>query len=260
MPNTLLLLRLEHGNQGELLNLVERQLAAVQRGQALDYDLLNSVADYFSDYPDQCHHPKEDLVYEMLRRRDPASSAGLYDLLADHKRLHELTERFAIAVRQGYENPDTTPDPKVIETLTEFTVHYRKHMRMEEDQFFTLAENRLSESDWEEIDFNLYDRNDPLFDHAAEERFTALKHRIDGLAEQAAMRQAAFDSATGLKGLSGIESFNASMKAAGQPFRLVRFAKGGYTLEGDSGLLLYIPECSAERAAWCAFFFCRGRS
>jgi hemerythrin-like domain-containing protein len=219
------------------------------------------VAAYFSDYPDQCHHPKEDLVYGKLRRRDPASSAGLYDLLADHRRLHELTERFATAVRQGDESPDAVPATKaLLETLREFTVQYRQHMQMEEEQFFPLAEKRLSEGDWEAIDFDLFDRNDPLFDHAAEERFAVLKRRIDGLAGQAAMRQAAFDAATGLKGLSGIESFNASMKAAGRPFRLTRFTKGGYTLEDDSGLLLYIPKCSAERATWCAFFFLRGRS
>jgi hypothetical protein len=67
-----------------------------------------------------------------------------------------------------------------------------------------------------------------------------------------------FHATNALRGLSGIESFNASMKSAGQPFRLARFIEGGYGLERDRELLLYVPECSAEQAAWCAYCYLRG--
>jgi hemerythrin-like domain-containing protein len=257
MPDTLFLLRLEHGNQSKLLGLIEDQVAAADAGRPMDEELLRLASEYFSDYPDRCHHPKEDLVYKLLSKRDPDSRAGLRDLIADHRRLHALAAAFADAMRRGREAPQTAA-PAGRAVIREFTEHYRQHMREEEERFFPLAEERLSRDDWATLDFAIFDRDDPLFDHAAEARFSALRQRIETLAEQGKAQRSVLDAANGLRGLSSIESFNASMKSAGQPFRLARFAESGYGLERDRDLVLYIPECSAERAAWCAYCYLRG--
>jgi hypothetical protein len=143
--------------------------------------------------------------------------------------------------------------------IREFTEHYRQHMQDEETRFFPLAEKRLSRDDWATLDFAIFDQDDPLFDHAAEERFSALCQRIERLAELDKARRTVLNAANELRELSGIESFNESMKSAGQPFRLARFVESGYGLERDRELLLYIPECSAERAAWCAYCYLLGR-
>ena len=257
MFDTLFLLRLEHGNLSRLLGLIEDQAAAAEAGTPMDAELLSLACEYLSDYPDRCHHPKEDLVYKLLSKRDPTSCSGLRDLIAEHRRLHELTEAVSAAVRRMREQPQTA-EASVREVLREFTQHYRHHMRNEEEHFFRLAEERLSKDDWDALDFAMFDRDDPLFDHAAERRFAALGQRIETLAEQGKTRRSVFDAANGLRGLSGIESFNESMQTARQPFRLVRFAEGGYGLERDRELLLYVPECSPERAAWCAYCYLHG--
>lgn len=257
MPDTLFLLRLEHGNLSTMLGLIEDQVAAADAGTPMDAELLGLACEYFSDYPDRCHHPKEDLVYKVLSKRDPDSCAGVGDLPAEHRRLHELTGAFAEAVRRVREGPQAA-EPSPRDVIREFTARYRQHMRDEEERFFRLAEERLSKEDWDTLDFAMFDRDDPLFDHAVEERFSALRQRIETLGEQGEARRSVVDAANGLRGLSGIESFNESMKSAGQPFRLARFAEGGYGLERGRKLLLYIPECSAERAAWCAYCYLRG--
>lgn len=258
MSDTLFLLRLEHGNQSRLLGLLEDQVAAADAGRPMDEALLGLASEYFRDYPDRCHHPKEDLVYKLLSKRDPGSAAGLRDLVADHRRLHELALAFAAAVRQVGEEPQSAkPGPR--EVIREFAQHYRQHMREEEERFFPLAEARLSPDDWDTLDFAIFDRDDPLFDHAAEERFSALRQRIETLAAKGRALRAVLDAAEGLRGLTGVESFNESMRSAGQPFRLARFAKGGYGLERDRELLLYVPECPAEQAAWCAYCYLSAR-
>ena len=71
MPDTLFLLRLEHGNLSKLLGLIENQVAAADAGMPMDEQLLSLASEYFYDYPDRCHHPKEDLVYRRLGERDP---------------------------------------------------------------------------------------------------------------------------------------------------------------------------------------------
>jgi len=257
MADALFLLRLEHGNQSQLLGLIEAEAAAAEAGRPMDRELLSLASQYFCDYPDRCHHPKEDLVYRLLGRRDPQARTGLRDLLADHRRLHELAIEFAAAVRREDGEPQT-PEPARRKVIREFTAQYRQHMREEEERFFPLAEERLSRGDWATLDFAIFDQDDPLFDHAAEERFAALRERIEALGERVRGRRKVLEVADALRGLSGIETFNELMRSARQPFRLARFAASGYGLERDRELLLHIPECSAERAAWCAYCYLRG--
>jgi hypothetical protein len=106
--------------------------------------------------------------------------------------------------------------PEAREVIRDFTRHYRQHMRSEEEQFVRLAERHLSRNDWASLDFALFDRDDPLFDHAEEERFSALRQRIEETAEQRKARRWMLEAANELRGLSGIESFNQSMKSAAQ--------------------------------------------
>jgi len=49
----------EHKNIARLLNAMENQLEKLATANDPDLDLLQSIANYFCDYPDHCHHPKE---------------------------------------------------------------------------------------------------------------------------------------------------------------------------------------------------------
>lgn len=258
MRDTLFLLRLDHGKLSKLLGLIEDQVALADAGKRMDEQLLRLASEYFLDYPDRCHHPKEDLVYKLLSVRDPDSCAALRDVVSDHRRLHELAKAFADAMHSPPEEPQAG-ESNLRRVILEFTRHYRQHLRLEEEQFFRRAEERLSKDDWDSLDFRIFDEDDPLFDHAAEKRFAALRERIERLAEQGKARRSVFGAAEGLRCLSGIDDFNESMSSAGQHFRLARFAEGGYGLASDRELLLYIPDCSTERAAWCAYSYLLGR-
>jgi hemerythrin-like domain-containing protein len=55
------ILRQEHRNIEKLLRVLERELNVFDRGERPDYEVVLAVIDYFKDYPDICHHPKEDL-------------------------------------------------------------------------------------------------------------------------------------------------------------------------------------------------------
>jgi len=268
MPDTLLLLRLEHQNLSRLLGLIEDQVAAADAGAPLDENLLSLAWEYFSDYPDLCHHPKEDLVYELLSKRDPGSCAGLKNLNSEHVRLRELTQTFGEAVRRLREAPQSRPqspeapqsaEPAPREVIRDFAQRYRQHMREEDERLFPLAEQKLSKDEWATLDFAVFDRDDPLLANAAEHRFAALRQRIEKATKLGRARGQVLDAGNRLRGLSGLESFNELMKSGGTPFRLSNIAGGGYGLEHDHELLLFIPECSAERAAWCAYSYLCGR-
>jgi hemerythrin-like domain-containing protein len=162
----------------KLLDLVDEQRAKLEQNRPLDYATLRSIVDYFSSYLDQCHHPKEELVFRKLQGRNTVA-IGSFDLTGQHEQLIRTTHGLAMALRELPENLDASR--KLLKGLMrEFVEHNRNHMAMEEEYFFPVALRTLSRDDWEQIEFDLFDSNDPLFDRSAENRFRALREKLAG--------------------------------------------------------------------------------
>ena len=259
MPDTILLLQLEHERVFKLLDLVARQLANLVRHQPVDHRLLENAFDYLAGYPDQCHHPKEDLLYRKLGSRHPGMAKSLGALVEEHEELARLTDglrRNLGGLRRG----EAGMKDLFAERLREFIDLYRHHMSMEERHFFPAALQSLSRNDWEEIDFAVFDQPDPLIDRSTEERFAQLRDEITQLGEAEKTSAALRKDAAWLGRLEGIADFNEAMQQSGESVRLHRSSDGSYDLERRGSVLVHIPECSEPRAVWCAYFFLKGHS
>src|ERR1019366_243669 len=90
-------LRQEHRNFEKLLLVLERGLSVFDRGERPDYQVIHAVIAYFLVYPDACHHPQEDMVFEKLKARDPAAAANIGDLAAEHRSVTKRLRRGAQA-------------------------------------------------------------------------------------------------------------------------------------------------------------------
>lgn len=256
MPDAIVMLRVEHQNMSKLLNLLTEQRARLEQGAPPDYDLLEIALEYFSAYPDQCHHPKEDLIFRQLHSRNAKAAAAVSNLVEDHERLTELTQRLGAIVEQTRENPDGGAEA-LGETIGQFVQYYRHHMVMEEQKFFPVAQRLLSRDDWLEIDFQLFDRDDPLFDYVAEERFRTLRDEISVLADRRVSETAGATLPDWLDSDTSIATFNDAMKAAGKDIRLYKDA-AGYRLERHGEPIMSFPESSESFAAWGAYYFLAG--
>jgi hypothetical protein len=139
--------------------------------------------------------------------------------------------------------------------------YYHHHMAMEEKHFFPTALEVLSDDDWAEIDFAVFDRDDPLYDEAAGQ-LSVLRAKIDRLAGEQKTRRPAQarleEEEKWLLGLTGIARFDEAMRNRGIAARLVRLDDGDYALEIEGHPALIVPECSEARAAWCAYCFVMG--
>ena len=93
-------LRQEHRNIESLLRVLERELSVFDRGERPDYEVVLAVIDYFKGYPDSCHHPKEDMIVEKLKVRDPVAAATIGDLEAEHQEGTKRLRRVAQAVER----------------------------------------------------------------------------------------------------------------------------------------------------------------
>jgi len=175
-------LRQEHRNIEKVLQVLERELTVFDRGERPDYDVLLAVIDYFRDYPDSCHHPKEDLIVEKLKVRDVAAAATIGNLEAEHRegarRLHNVAMTIDAVL-----NDQELLRQSVHDIIRDFVDHERQHMAKEERLLFPAALNALSQADWSEIALKLDDRHDPL--SAVEEKLSLLRRNISKLEGEA---------------------------------------------------------------------------
>lgn len=182
MADTLVFLQLEHRALLRMLHLIEDMCAILQRRGPVDGEFLTLVLDYFRDYPDTCHHPKEDLVLRHVQDRDPRAAHELLHVLGDHEELHdwtvEIAERAHLARRSR-----SLHDPGFVDELRRFAERYHAHLDDEDSNFFPVVRKCLKREDWDLIDFTMFDGDDPLYDPRAENRFRDLRTRIFDTAE-----------------------------------------------------------------------------
>lgn len=177
MSNIIQILLDEHRNIDKLLLVLEHELEVFDRSEEPDYEILRAVIEYFQDYPENCHHPKEDVVFEKLKLRDPAAAARIGDAEAEHKIETQRLRRLVEAVEEILAGREFLRQT-FHDVVFDFIKHQRQHMDKEERLLFPAAVQRLRPEDWAAIDARLEDRKDPLFNGAVETKFQALQRTI----------------------------------------------------------------------------------
>ena len=178
MPNVLDELRQDHRNNARLWDLLGRELKVFREGGLPDYDLVGTILEYCLNYPDLFHHPKEDLIYQYLKDRDPASGNIVGDLEQEHIRLTALTQRFSNALKNVLED-EQLPRDWFMDVANDFLTFSRNHMQMEEVLFFPAARQHLTPDDWAEVEAASKKVGDPLFGELINEKYRRLYDEID---------------------------------------------------------------------------------
>src|SRR5579862_1901558 len=127
MTEILDVLREEHHNIEKLLLVLERELRVFNRAERPDYHIVQSVIEYFQDYPDCCHHPKEDMIFAKLKARDPAAAATVGDLEAEHGKGSRRLRRVARTVENILAEAEIQRQA-VDAVVRDFIDHERQHM------------------------------------------------------------------------------------------------------------------------------------
>jgi hemerythrin-like domain-containing protein len=170
-------LRRDHRNMTKILAILDEQLRAFRDGRVPDFDLMQRAMDYSLDYPDLCHHPKEDLIFERLARCDPGARALVDRLAGEHREIAKATRQFADTLHMVADDFQVSRD-RFVDIAEAFLALNRRHMREEERDLFPRAERALGDADWAEIDAAAVRKPDPVFGGTVEERYLALHERI----------------------------------------------------------------------------------
>src|SRR6516162_9923276 len=177
MTRMIELLRDEHRDIEQLLKVLEHELKVFDCRERPDYEVIQAIIDYFQDYPDCCHHPKEDMIFDNLRARNPLAARRIGDVEAEHRQETERLDRVAKVVRNILLDREISRET-FSEVMRDFIDHQRGHMAMEERLLFPAAANALRPQDWQEIDLKWNDKTETLFNAAMEEKCYSLRDRI----------------------------------------------------------------------------------
>ena len=174
----------EHRNIETLLAVLERELEVFDRGDRPDYEVIRAIISYFELYPEMYHHPLEDLVFTKLKIRDPATAGRIGNLALEHKKGAERLRRVAQAVDNVLADQEILRQ-NVDNVVRDFIESERRHIMMEDHDFFPAALKALEPQDWTEIASASTSPEDPLFSDAIEETFDELRARILELEQEA---------------------------------------------------------------------------
>jgi hemerythrin-like domain-containing protein len=177
MPELLDEIRREHRSIAQVLGCLDRQISIFESGKHPDFDIIAAVLDYFEGFPDQYHHPKEDLLLARLSKRDPIAASVVGHLDKAHVELGENMRIFAAAVRAVLLDAEL-PRSAFVARARAFIDLQRSHLAMEEASFLPAAERALTAADWRELAASVPRRDDPLHGRSAETKYESLRQNI----------------------------------------------------------------------------------
>ncbi len=177
MSDTIAALDRDHANVARLLELLESEILAIEVGKTPDYPLLQDIMRYMTQYPDRFHHPKEDLIFVQLLKRDPGARADVDDLLEEHITIGLAGQDFDRLLRTSA--ADSVEVREQLRTAGfAYTRALREHMLKEERKLFPLAKVVLTKEDWKLIDDEVDAIEDPLFGAAIADGYQRLYQLI----------------------------------------------------------------------------------
>ena len=167
----------DHLNMAALLRVLEQQVEVFRRGQSPDYEIIQAVMEYFLDYPDLIHHPKEDILARRLMAKRGEAASVLASLPELHAELGRLTRSFAEVLTNVLDEAELERD-RFVHAAEDFIEAQRHHMEMEGQHFFPMVRRDLTPDDLTDAALEALEREDPLFGHQAEPRFETLRRAV----------------------------------------------------------------------------------
>jgi hemerythrin-like domain-containing protein len=166
----------DHRNFARLLDLIEQQVDAFHAGKSPDYELMHSIVYYLRHYPDCFHHPREDVAFARLVKRDAAMQLTVARRMQEHvviaaagENLLKCLERIIVGV---------VTERSVLEAAAAtYLIYYRHHLAAEEKEVIPRAVELLTPADWAAV-AAIPLESDPLFGPDFDARYQDLRRQV----------------------------------------------------------------------------------
>jgi hemerythrin-like domain-containing protein len=133
---------------------------------------------YIDEFPERLHHPKEsDLLFPKLARVAPELMPVIRKLEVDHMQ-GENKVRHLQHLLMGWELIGESRRAEFVDAAAKYITFYLDHMRIEEAELLPVAEKRLTDEDWKELDAAFLSSRDPLAGGVRDPSYDRLFTRI----------------------------------------------------------------------------------
>jgi hemerythrin-like domain-containing protein len=167
----------EHVRFTSLLDFIEQQMAQFHAGEGPDYERLRDVVYYLHHYADRYHHPREDVAFQRLVKRDPGLRPAIDRLLQEHRVLDSAGRTLLKYLDDILE--DVVHERAVVEAAAStYLLYYRHHLAVEEEEILPRAAKTLGPADWAAVATATPIVPDPLFGDDVAERYRELRRRL----------------------------------------------------------------------------------
>jgi len=174
-------IRQEHRTLGAVVGVLQRLLRdiATERIEP-DFRLLSAALYYIDDFPERCHHPKEErYFFSTLRERSSEFDPLLDELESEHvTSAHTMAHLHRALVHYQADAPQALAALRA--GIDAYAAMLSEHMRKEE-YLLAQAESVLTPDDWSAMAAAFQSDDDPLFGAKPRETFRRLRLRIENL-------------------------------------------------------------------------------
>ncbi len=177
MENVLDKLHEDHKNFSRLLAYLSENLKLLEGYEDCDLEDISDAIKYMKQYPDCVHHPLEDVVFKYYKQHDDAMKEQIEGLLREHGELPALTEKLSEMIDSARAGIPQSRE-ELCNYLRDYLSVQIEHMNLEEATVYPEIRKNLTAKDWDSIDSNLADKNDPMFGEQVEQSYAGLLERI----------------------------------------------------------------------------------
>lgn len=177
LPDIIDTLYSEHSYIHSLLDTLEQQARKLVPGKIADYKLLQDIVDYLTHYPDQYHHPREDLLFGALLRNDKSFRKQLQRLEREHETLRKYNGQLFDEL-SGIVAGRRVSQSELQATLDRYLAGYRQHMEFESTEIFPLAKGKLTASELSKLNAKTRYIDDPIFGGSVEQQYSRLARNL----------------------------------------------------------------------------------
>lgn len=183
-PTAIRIIREEHTAIACVIHSLEYVVARLEEGKKPDFSLLRAMLEYIVEYPERCHHPKENrYLFKTLRERNPNAESLIAQLEAEHVRGDELLKELRHALTH-YEKRGRSGLRTFAQAVTTFADYHWQHMTKEEEVLLPLAKKSLTNTDWQAIAEAFLQNDNPLIGFSPKQHYARLFDRILALASK----------------------------------------------------------------------------
>jgi hemerythrin-like domain-containing protein len=150
------------------------QVKQLAPGGKPDYRMLRDMVAYLSEYPDEFHHPLEDLVFRRLEKLDHEMVRHVEELLREHQDMAQETRYLLTTLNAICEGNQKPLRKSLYDYFRDYIEMYRAHINIEEGTVFPAARKHLSKEDWDYVEANAKEAEDPLFNDFVSKEYETL--------------------------------------------------------------------------------------